>query len=207
MSQLIRFAFTGFNIVTTVLFLFMILYWIVMALGMIDFDFMDLDVDLDLDGDGAGPLQGVLVFFNMAELPFMLVFSIVILAFWILSMLLYLLPVTPGGWINHLLLIPAFIISMFLAKMITNPLKKLFRNAREEKSEQDELIVGQFVHLNCDVKPGCLGQAEVKRSGASILINVMPEFEDESFHKDERVYVAKKDKEKNLYYIVKLKEY
>lgn len=206
MGELIRFAFTGFNVVTSVLLILVLIYWIIMILGVIDFDLFDFDLDFDLDGiEDMGPLEAVLAFFNVSELPFMLVFSVLILIFWILSMLLHQLPVTPGGLINHLLLLPAFVISLLLTKVITNPMKKLFRQVHDEENQRGMAVIGQLVVLNCDLYPDKIGQAELKRDGASILVNVKPEFEGVTFQKNEEAYVTKKDEQRDLYYIVKLR--
>lgn len=51
-----------------------------------------------------------------------------------------------------------------------------------------------------------MGQGEIKREGASILINVRQYDNEETFEKGEEAYVIKKDDEKNIYYIIKIKE-
>ena len=52
-----------------------------------------------------------------------------------------------------------------------------------------------------------MGQGEIKREGASILINVKQYDNEETFEKGEEAYVTKKDDEKNIYYIIKIKEW
>ena len=121
-------------------------------------------------------------------------------------MFMFLLPITPGGLTHSLLLIPAFIVSSLIAKIITNPLKKIFKKVYQEELNQGEPIIGQIVTLMCDLKDGRLGQGEIKREGASILINVKQYDEDETFIKGEEAYVTKKNDEKNVYYIIKIKE-
>ncbi len=58
--------------------------------------------------------------------------------------------------------------------------------------------------LKSDLEYGKLGQGEIKQDGASIVINVRAQFENESFKKDEYAFVFRKDEEKNVYYISKL---
>ncbi|MBE5961264.1 MAG: DUF1449 family protein [Lachnospiraceae bacterium] len=211
MGELLQYAFTGCNIVPTVLLILIIIYWLSIIIGAIDFDSFDIDLDVDVDADldgmdDLGPFHALLSFLNVADLPFMLVASILILIFWILAMLIHLLPVKPGGFINVLLFIPALIISIILTKLITSPLKKVMKGANE-KEETTEEVVGQLVILTCDLRDGRLAQAEVKREGASILINVRPEFPEQTFVKNEEAYVTKKDDEKDFYYIVKIREW
>lgn len=215
MSELFNNALTGVNIIPTILLGFVLFYWITVIIGVIDFDLFDIDVDIDVDIDGdfdvdagghIGPFHAFLAFLNLADLPFMLVFSVIILVFWIIAMFMFLLPITPGGLINGLLLIPAFIVSVLIAKIITNPLKKVFKKVYEEEEYQEEPIVGQIVILTCELKEGRLGQGEIEREGASILINVKQYDNEETFEKGEEAYVIKKDDEKNIYYIIKIKE-
>lgn len=209
MSELFNNALTGVNIIPTILLGFVLFYWITVIIGVIDFDLFDIDIDGDFDVDAGGdigPFHAFLAFLNLADLPFMLVFSVIILVFWIIAMFIFLLPITPGGLINGLLLIPAFIVSVLIAKIITNPLKKVFKRVYEEEVYQEEPIVGQIVILTCELKGGRLGQGEIKREGASILINVKQYDDEETFEKGEEAYVTKKDDKKNIYYIIKIKE-
>ncbi len=67
-------------------------------------------------------------------------------------------------------------------------------------------MIEQLCTLMCDVNNGRLGQAKIKRDGASIVINVKSEFDEESFDKDEVAFVSRQDTDKNIYYIVKIKE-
>lgn len=211
MSELFNNALTGVNIIPTILLGFVLFYWLTVIIGVIDFDLFDIDVDIDGDfdvdaGGDIGPFHAFLAFLNLADLPFMLVFSVIILVFWIIAMFMFLLPITPGGLINGLLLIPAFIVSSLIAKIITNPLKKIFKKVYQEELNQGEPIVGQIITLMCDLKDGRLGQGEIKREGASILINVKQYDENETFIKGEEAYVTKKNDEKSVYYIIKIKE-
>ena len=195
MSELFNNALTGVNIIPTILLGFVLFYWITVIIGVIDFDLFDIDIDGDFDVDAGGdigPFHAFLAFLNLADLPFMLIFSVIILVFWIIAMFIFLLPITPGGLINGLLLIPAFIVSVLIAKIITNPLKKVFKRVYEEEVYQEEPIVGQIVILTCELKGGRLGQGEIKREGASILINVKQYDDEETFEKGEEAYVTKK---------------
>ena len=161
MSELFNNALTGVNIIPTILLGFVLFYWITVIIGVIDFDLFDIDIDGDFDVDAGGdigPFHAFLAFLNLADLPFMLVFSVIILVFWIIAMFIFLLPITPGGLINGLLLIPAFIVSVLIAKIITNPLKKVFKRVYEEEVYQEEPIVGQIVILTCELKGGRLAK-------------------------------------------------
>ncbi|GKX31897.1 hypothetical protein SH1V18_43770 [Vallitalea longa] len=201
-TELLKNAVTGVNIIPTALLGLILLYWITVIIGAFDFDF--LDIDMDIGADNSGPFYAILAFLNVGELPFMLILSIFILNFWILSMLMYYLPfVAVGGLLNGILLIPAMIISIFITKYETIPLKGIFKYSNMQDNRNDQ-VTTQLCILMCDVKDGRLGQAKIKRDGASIVINVKSEYDEETFNKDETAFVNRKDTHKDIYYIVKL---
>ncbi|MGL4773591.1 MAG: hypothetical protein ACRC2K_08520 [Clostridium sp.] len=204
MTEIINNALTGVNLIPTVLLAIVIIYWITVIIGVIDFDLFDFDIDLDGGGE-LGPFQSALAYFNLKEIPFMLFFSIVIVNFWIIAMLMCKLPFINGGLVALLLFIPEIIISLFITKIITNPLKGIFKKLSEVEY-QGEVVIGQVVTLLCEVTEGRIGQGEIKREGASILINLKPEYEGDIFEKAEEAYVTRRDEEKNLYYIIKIRE-
>jgi hypothetical protein len=202
MPELLKNAFTGANIIPTVLLILVVLYWIIAIIGVLDFDFLDFDIDLD---GGDGPFYGILAFLKVGELPFMFVFSILILNFWIIAMLMYYLPITPGGRVNTILLIPAIILSTFITKLELFPLKVIFKNSslQGDGDNRENAVIGQLCILKCEVKNGRLGQAEIKRDGGDLLVNVKSEYEGMTFRKDEVAFIIRKDIDKNIYYIVK----
>lgn len=203
MSELIKNSLTGVNIIPTVILGLVLLYWITVIIGVIDFDLLEFDFDVDSDAE---VFQGILVFLNLRDIPFMVVFSILSLVFWILSMMLYRFPIEPGGFINGLILIPILIISLLITKVVTKPLKELFKRDYEDGIAQDGGVIGQLVTLISTIEDGRLGQGEIKRDGASLLINVKSEKEEEPFDKNEVAYVYRKDDDKNIYYITKIEE-
>lgn len=202
MGELFEYALTGVNLIPTILLGLVLVYWITVIIGLIDFDFLDIDFDLDGIDDLDG-FEALLGFLNLKDMPVMIVVSILSLVFWVISMFLHFLPIPPGGFLNGLCLIPAFIVSLFLTKVITNPLKGIFRNSHAEAETQKDAIIGQYVTMTCDMEGHRLGQAEVNRDGASILINVQSEIEGETFKKQEMVYVMRKDA-RDVYYVIKI---
>ncbi len=175
------------------------LYWFVSILGFLDLDF--LDVDLDLEGtEGIGPLGALAVFIKLGEIPFALTMSLIVLNFWIISMLMYYLPIEAGGLISGILLLPALIISVFITKLELVPFRKIFLE-RKNLDDIEHKLLGKRAKMLCDLDEGILGQAEVRQEGASIVVNVKILFEGHSFKKNETVLVFKKDEEKDLYYV------
>ncbi|MFZ5987771.1 MAG: hypothetical protein ACOYWZ_11680 [Bacillota bacterium] len=200
MFELLKTAITGVNIIPTTLLGLAVLYWLIVILGAIDIDF--LDFDLDVEGDPVtGPFHGILAFLNVSYLPFMLVFSIITLIFWVLSMLMHLLPIETGGLISGILFIPNLVLSVVITGAVTYPLKGLFKDAYKAGNKEDR-IEGKLCTLLCDLTFGRLGQAEVKRDGASYVINVKVE-EGENLKKGDKALVISKDVEKSFYIVKK----
>lgn len=196
MSELFHTALAGLNIVPTVLLGLVVVYWVTVILGALDIDFLDFDADGP--DDAPGFLNGLLAFINVANLPFMVIFSILILFFWILVMLMYFLPFPPGGWVDAILYIPALVLSMFLTKLLTMPFKGLLDNMNTGR--QKDNLMGVICTLQHDLLPNRLGQAEIETGGASLRINVKTEV---GMKKGEPAYIVGRDPEKDFYYVSK----
>lgn len=205
MPELLKTAITGFNIIPTILLCMVLLYWITVIIGALDLDVLDIDLDLDVEAEAdgevlSGPLHAILGFLNVSELPLMLVFSIIILIFWIISMLFHLLPIQTGGFISGILLIPSFLVSLVVSKFVTSPLKPLFKDF--SSAQKYNTIEGKLCTLLCDLSFGRLGQGEIETEGASIVINVRVQ-DGETLKKGDKAFIIKKDEEKNFYIVTK----
>lgn len=197
--ELLHNAFTGVNLIPTILLVLMVLYWIIAIIGALDFDFLDIDLD---GQEGEGPFYSLAVFLKVGSVPVGLVFSLLILNFWILSMFLYYLPIEPGGLVNGLLLIPTFVIGLFITKFEVKPLRKIFKDT-DKVSQFESTVIDHRCRLLYDVSGNQLGQGELILDGKSLVVNVKAEFQYESFKKDEIAFITRKDEEKNVYYITK----
>lgn len=198
-------ALSGINILPTVLFAVSIIYWLTVIIGVVDLDFLDLDIDLD-GGEDLGPIQSVLAFLNIREVPFMLVLSIFSLGYWVLSMILVNYLENKGGVFNTLLMIPIIVVCLVVTKFITNPLKRVFKKINQNSLEEVGIGEMQIVKVVTEIREGRLGQATIKRDGADLLINVKADDANEVFEKYEEAYIHRKDDNKNIYYIIKIKE-
>lgn len=198
-TELLRYAFTGVNIIPTLLLIIMQIYWLVAITGFFDFEFLDFDLE---GAESVGPLNALAVLLNIGQVPAVLAISLIILNFWIVSMLLYYLPIVAGGLINGVLLIPAFVVSLYITKVIIQPVNKLFIG-KASKDGIDNKVLGKRCVMLCDLDDKRLGQARVKQNGASVVMNVKKIFDEETFKKGEVAFVYKKDEDKDFYYIAK----
>src|SRR5690606_32267110 len=131
MDDLLKAIVWGGNIVPTALLIFILTYWLIVLIGFIDIDSFDIDIDLDVETDvnGAGSvawLNHVLYFFNLGQVPLMLFLSFVAIPMWFLAIIATEYLVFNSVFLSYLLLIPNFIVSLFIAKVFTQPFVKLF---------------------------------------------------------------------------------
>ncbi|MEL6561399.1 MAG: hypothetical protein AAFQ94_24640 [Bacteroidota bacterium] len=183
MQELFDHSFSMINIVPTFLLFFSLLYWVIVMLGAIDLDFFDVDVDLDIDADidvdvdmdapdnvSIGWLNSVLVFFNLGQIPLMIFITFLALPMWFIGVVgNYYLGITNIG-LSLLLLIPNFIVSLFIAKFATMPFVKLFTKLKKEETSMTSLT-GSVCKVILVATDEHVGQAEVKQDGSSFLIN------------------------------------
>ncbi len=175
MLELFEFSITGVNVIPTVLLIFVLIYWLIVIIGVIDIDSVDVDLDLDLDGDvdvevEVGGLASVLSFFNIGHMPLMIFITFFAIPLWVSSILvndfLGIQSFLPG----LITFIPLFIGSLFVAKFLTIPIAKFYRKIRHE-TEAVKHIVGQLCIAKLPISEDRTSQAEIKVGGTSVLIN------------------------------------
>jgi hypothetical protein len=180
-----------------------LLYWLVVVVGGIEHNVLDAhfdlhtDIDADADADAEGITQGILVFLNLRDVPIMLIFSFITLFWWAIAIGLQ-LSFNLTVFLSGIIQIPAIILAAFITKAITSPFRKFFRELKG--TAQPVQIVNKACRLITDVQPGRIGQAEIERDGASILINVKS-VDGTIIHKGDDAFVVHFDKEKDLYEI------
>jgi len=167
-------AFLIYNLPLTLLLGLVSLFWIVSLLGVADFD-SDVDIDVDADGD-LHEVDGVFGFLmrvvNAHDIPVMLVLSLLTLFMWIISIASnFYLNDGESGMIALGLFAANFVISVILVKLVTQPLRPMFRSIKNDKEHQEPLIGSSGV-VKSRVLDGSFGQCEVIRpKGAPALLN------------------------------------
>ena len=193
--------------------LFTMIYWLIVIFGLIDIDTVDIDLDIDADIDmdvdsvvdvdvdidgGAGGVVGVLSFFNIGHMPLMIFLSFFSIPFWALTILLndYL---SFGSLLLQIpLLIGAFIASLFIAKFLTTPIAKFYRNIRKHTEAVN--VIGQVCTAKLPITSDRSGQAEIKSSGSSVLINARTR-DGLVINKGESALVIEFEKTENYYFV------
>lgn len=219
MREIFELAFTNLNSIWSVLLAVFFLYWIFVILGAIDMDSLDVDVDLDMDmdidadldvdADGGTATEGAgnqasffiqaLRFFNLGELPFMVILTIFVLSAWTISVLgnHYIgSDEMPFGWIW----LSVTIVGALLAtKVITEPIKKIV-NPLKSKFAENHNFMGQICEIKMTTSKIEIGQAEVIFKDDPVLVNVRSHTND-IIRVGEKAIIVEILEEENLYLI------
>jgi len=169
MKELWECALLPYNMPLTVLLGLVAVYWAFSLIGAADFDF-----DFDAEGDtGAGHdfLGAILKFVNAQDIPIMMVLSFLTLFMWCISLLSNSI-LNPGHstLIALGLLVGNFIVSTLIVKVITQPLRPLFRAIKQD--EVHEPLVGAVATVKSREIDHEYGQVSIPRAqGAPALLN------------------------------------
>ena len=218
MLELLQESLLVYNFLFTGLLILTLIYWGMLVLGMADVDLfspevdvdldVDLDVDVDIDAEAPHAKHGIgmeiLRFFNVGEVPFMVVFSIIIFITWPLSVLsnYYL---NPGNSLvlGFLFAGGSFLASLIPAKFGSYPFKLLFRKL--ESSTKHESLEGSVGIIRTSVVDRAYGQVEVVRDSSHIILNAFPFYDDEALTKGDRILIINYDEQQQKYGVTKIK--
>jgi hypothetical protein len=178
MKELIDFAFSGINYVPTVLLLFVLIYWLIVILGIIDIDSIDIDVDVDMDVDadidadvGVSGMSSVLAFFNLDQLPLMVFLTFYALPLWMVTLIgndfLEISSVLAG----LMVFVPAAIGCLFIAKVLTIPIALFYKKVKTQ-TEAVENVIGKVCIAKLPISSDSKSQAEINVNGTSVLLYV-----------------------------------
>jgi len=200
------------NLVLSVLLALTMTYWIVVLVGAVgldslDFDF-DLDTDVDVDVDPQSGLLaggfgvGILQFFHIGTVPILVLWSFFIFVLWSIGVLTWPLIGEWGAWLQLLAIIPMWITAIFVTKIFTLPLVKVFKQMEAQaESETNLKLVGRrctIVSLTANHRHG---QAEMATSGAPLKLNVRTRDEQTTLKKGDEVVLTEEDQENRIYFV------
>ncbi len=178
------------------------------SIGIFDFDTdVDIDIDLDVDADADLDLNGgifssIMNFVNAAEVPIMLVLTVLNAAMWAIS-----LTMNEQWNPNESLGLAAvfffinFIISVLITKFITKPIAPLFNSIKKDV-EAAEPLVGQVGKVKSRIIDHNYGQIIVDRKNTSpALLNCKLSETDKALVRGEEVIVIKFEKNSKRYIV------
>ena len=183
-SELFHAAILPHQFLLSLLLALVVLYWLLVLLGALDFE-ADLPDDLGGDGDahsgGGDTSHGLNTggawlsagrFLGFSQVPLVVWLSFMIVFLWFGSL-------TLNEWYNQqgsltqaaLLLLPDLLGSLIATRLVTLPVGKLFKAMSDADSEAEEVIgrTGIVASIEADAS---YGQLEIPTASVPLLINV-----------------------------------
>lgn len=212
MSELLHAALLPANLLPTALLVFVLLYWLTVIVGVLDFKSLDLDIDHDTDlhhyghlptseGVGVSWLNHALAFFNLGRVPLMVFLSLVVLPWWVGSILINYYLGTSSWLMGVALLVPLLLASLLVAKVLTTPFVRLFASL-EKDHDAGVRPVGKVCTVLLPASSEQMGQASVSlRSGAPLMLNVRAASPATELRKGDSALVIDYDERRRCYLI------
>lgn len=218
MWELLTQSFSLVNLPYTLLLCGTMLYWALYVFGVVgdealdflglDFDAdvdVDADIDVDVDADidvsteGGGAGFSFLRFFHVGDVPVMLIFSILAVFMWVLSLLCNSVLGNSQVWVAGLLFFPILLVGLMFTKISITPFAPYLKHAFDQSSDTVE-IVGKVCTIASLEATHEYGQAEFAKTGAPLMLNVKTR-EGTTLRQGEEAIVYGHDKATNTYLI------
>lgn len=217
MLEILEIAFSNANIIATTFLGLTLVYWISLILGALDLGFLDFDLepdyeadvhmDVDFDAnaevDASGDVSGgarLLWFFNIGKVPFMVFFTFWIIPTWFLCIIgsYYINPAS--FWIVGLLIFGAALFgSLFIAKILTQPLVKIFQKMEKIETKNEDLI-GKYCITKWDLNDNKIGQVVLSFDGSEYVVNALAT-NSKTIPRNGQGLIIDYDKENDLYIV------
>ena len=225
MFELLEASFSLVNLPYTILLIVMFLYWGLYLLGAfgsealdlfgLDFDAdvdidtdidADVDVDLDTDLDAGGAHGGVMPalfqFFYLGEVPLMIIFSVLILSMWTISVLANYFLRNGSALVALALFLPIVVVGLIVTRTIIMPFAPLLKQIFDQSGDKVEIVGKTCVVTSSEATPQ-YGQAEFAMKGAPVLLNVITR-EGVTLKKGQEAVIYDYDQTNNTYLIAAL---
>lgn len=214
------------NGIMTVLMLIIAIYWIFVLVGVVGFDDIDLDIDFspDIDVDVEVPdveidvsdadshiagdkiPQGFflkcLSFINVGQVPFMLILSTFIFLLWIGSLITtHFFQTDHLGWKSVFILLPLVVVGLFLTKIATAPMAKLFKEINY-RGESPTDFFGCSGKMLSNIEGNKVGSAEFVVNRNPIKLNVIS-LNGDPIQYGDTVIITEELPNKTIYYVIK----
>lgn len=206
-QEFLQIAFSPVNTVLSVLLILSVIYWLFTIITGLDIDIgLDADFDADVDSpdghvhvpdDASGWLQ-FLKFLNLDIVPITYFLTLSLLLTWLGSF--YLESIFSFEiWVSALLVIPIFLVSILLTKIILKPLNPFFREINH-KGEISHDFLGRQGRLKSTIHGDKTGMLEVFVNKDPMILMVRSKDGVEIKH-GTTVYIVDEDREKRIYYV------
>lgn len=221
MHELLTASLSIPNLLFTVLLALVTVYWLFVILGTVGLDAFDFDLDVEADVDVDADVEadasavesaasgslflGVLRFFNLGKVPFMVLFSVWILSLWSISVYCN----HEGSWINPtnsgtiaaLLLGPIILIASLTTKLFTAPLIPVFE--RINTTAQPIVVTGKMGTLLTSIQGDEKGQLKTHIDGSTVTL-IVQSMNGVALHKGEEVVIVDQGDKDKTYLVQRL---
>lgn len=213
MEEFIAVATSYPTIVFTFGLIFVLMFWALSLIGIVDVDFIDvgLDFDIDVDTDPGlfGSLGGFLLYFGLNGIPITVVLTVLILVAWTLAYFVsaYLIVPLPFDWLRYIagtaVIAGAIALAMPITGMSLRPTRHIFTG---ESAKTNDSFVGSKGSVTTLEVTESFGQAEVADGGAGLLVNIRAE-EPNTLKKGDEVALLSYDAANGTYRVMSEKEF
>lgn len=196
----------------SLLLVLLIFYWLSASLGFVDLDVLDIDMPEGADLDEVTTpeaLAGLLFKFGLYGVPLTIILTFVALFGWTISYFLvyFLFDFIPSGIFTYLAGIPALLVSLYIAVMITaqviKPLRPLFREATKHSVKE---VLGQTAIVRTSRVDNEFGEIFLADGGAGLIFKARSTGDD-VFKKGDRVVLLEYMDAENHYRVISEKDF
>jgi len=217
MKELIEISFSPVNAFFSIMSIVMVVYWIlVIVAGLdpdllsVDFDSADLETNFDSNAhdlpdrgetsDGSDFMK-VLKFFNFDELPLMFVLTIIFFTMWFIGVNVSYYLGIESTLLGFLLLIPNFILSLFIVKIFSRPLSYVYKQVNH-KGEPEIDFLGRRCVVFSSLDQNKTGQVQLNVNGDPMKLAARSNTE-EKLTAGQQAVIVGESKDKKYYLIEK----
>ena len=171
-----------------------------------DVDAGDVDATQAAEVAGPGLLVSLLKFFNIGEIPLMMILSIFVLTAWVVSIL------TNAMFSNReamwaVVLMPVNVIfSLLVTKIVSTPLVSIYRKLDVNSGKSYEDLVGKSCIVKSSTVSPTHGQVVLQTpDGAPRVLNAICK-PGEQLNRGDRALIIEHDRRRNVYDIIKFND-
>ena len=219
MKELLEISFSPVMAFFSIMSIVMLLYWMAVILAGLDPDLFSIDFDSDVDTnldsnahdlpdrtdtpDGSGFMK-ILEFFNFDELPLMFILTIIFFSMWFVGINVTYYLGLESTWIGLLLLIPNFILSLFIVKIFSRPLSYFYKQVNH-KGEPEIDFLGRRCVVFSTLDNLKTGQIQLSVNGDPMRLSARSNTDEKLMAGQEAVIVSESIDKK--YYLVEKFDY
>ncbi|WP_347904343.1 hypothetical protein [Pseudomonas purpurea] len=182
-----------------------IIYWAIVAFGLVEVDVLDLEADALLEGSGnAEGLAGLLIKFKLDGVPVTVVLTLLVFFGWFFTYFVQLWVLSHfalGLWLYPLglvVLIGALLLAAPISAVICKPLRPLFHKLEATSSRS---VLGQTAVVRSGRVTLTFGEALLDDGGAGLILRVRAD-EARGFKRGDRVVLLEYLEAQHAYRVI-----